>query len=287
MARAKFNVRLEVGTTRPDGYHAVRSVIADLSVGDEMEFRPAAAFSVECDDPAIAPDTNLACVAALNLSVDLPALAIFIKKRLPRQAGLGGGSADAAAALRGIARALAETGRPIDDAMLLAAAVKTGADIAACLCPGFKLVEGRGEIVRPVALAPPPWGVLLLKPSVGVATKTGYRLLDESRSGSTTDIARGDGGDEIARLIDALSRHDFATASALVHNDFQAPIEAAYPEIADARRRMAAAGAAATLLCGSGSCVAGLFESVDAAFAAAPRLSPADDEWSCATGFHR
>ena len=285
MARAKFNVCLDVGAKRPDGFHAVRSVIADLAVGDEVEFSPAAAFSVGCDDPTIELGSNLAYVAALNLSVDLPAFSVFIKKHLPQQAGLGGGSADAAATLRGIARAAAEMGRPIADAALLAAAVKTGSDVAACLYPGLKVVEGRGEKVRPIGLAPLPWGVLLLKPRIGVDTTTGYRLLDESRIGATRDLAGAD-GDAIERLILALEKRDFATACALARNNFQAPIEAAYPEIADARRRIAAAGAPATLLCGSGSCVAGLFESVDAAFAAAARLSLAGDEWSCATGFH-
>jgi 4-diphosphocytidyl-2-C-methyl-D-erythritol kinase len=287
MARAKFNVRLEVGAQRPDGFHAVRSVIADLAVGDEIEFSPAGAFSVDCDDPAIGRESNLARMAALNLSVDLPAFSVFIKKRLPRQAGLGGGSADAAATLRGIARAAAESGRPIADAALLDAAVKTGSDVAACLYPGLKLVEGRGEKVRSLGFAPPPWGVLLLKPKIGVDTKAGYRLLDESRAGATQDRAAGDGGDATERLIAALEERDLATACALAHNDFQAAIEGAYPAIADARRRIAAAGAPATLLCGSGSCVAGLFEGIDAAFAAAARLSLADDEWSCATGFHR
>ena len=282
MARAKFNVRLEVGARRQDGFHALRSVVADLAVGDEVTFGGSSAFSVDCDDPAIDLLGNLAYVAALNLGVDLPAVAIHIKKHLPQQAGLGGGSADAAATLRGLARAAAEAGRPIADEALLAAAIKTGSDVAACLYPGFKVVEGRGEKVRSLALASPPWGVLLLKPKGGVDTKTGYQLLDAARAGMAADLA---GDDSIERLVVALERRDFASACALAHNDFQKPVEAAYPTIARTRERIEAVGAAASLLCGSGSCVAGLFETVDAARAAKRLLTIAEGEWSCATSF--
>ncbi|HEY7994138.1 MAG: 4-(cytidine 5'-diphospho)-2-C-methyl-D-erythritol kinase [Candidatus Eremiobacterales bacterium] len=282
MARAKFNVRLEVGAKRQDGFHALRSVVADLAVGDEVEFTGSSAFSVDCDDPTISLDANLAYVAALNLSIDLPAVSVRIKKNIPQQAGLGGGSADAAATLRGIARVAAESGRPIADAALRAAAIETGSDVAACLYPGVKVVEGRGEKVRPLGFAPPPWGVLLLKPKGGVDTKTGYQLLDGARAGIAKDLADPDATE---RLVLALEKRDFATACALAHNDFQGPIEAAYPTIAHARERLEAAGAAATLLCGSGACVAGLFETVAAARFGATLLTIAEGEWSYATSF--
>jgi len=282
MARAKFNVRLEVGAKRLDGFHALRSVVADLAVADEVEFTGSSAFSVDCDDPTIRPEANLAYLAAVNLSVDLPAVAVHIRKHLPQQAGLGGGSADAAATLRGLARVAGEAGRPIADGALLAAAIKAGSDVAACLYPGLKVVEGRGEKVRPLGFGPPSWGVLLLKPTGGVDTKTGYQLLDAARADAAADVAV-DGA--IERLVIALEKRDFATACALVHNDFQGPVETAYPAIARARERIEAAGAAAALLCGSGSCVAGLFETVDAARFAATRLTIAEGEWSCATSF--
>ncbi|HET9341760.1 MAG TPA: 4-(cytidine 5'-diphospho)-2-C-methyl-D-erythritol kinase [Candidatus Eremiobacteraceae bacterium] len=280
MARAKFNIRLEIGAKRQDGFHALRSVVADLAVGDEVRFEGSSAFSVDCDDPAIDLDANLGYVAALNLDVDLPAVAIHIKKHLPQQAGLGGGSADAAAALRGLARVAAEAGRPIAAEALLAAAIKAGSDVAACLYPGLKVVEGRGEKVRQLDFGPPAWGVLLLKPKGGVDTKTGYQLLDAARVDSAGDLADDDA---IERLVAALERRDFASACALAHNDFQKPVEAAYPTIARTRERIEAAGAAVTLLCGSGSCVAGLFETVDAARTAAMLLTIAEGEWSCVT----
>jgi 4-diphosphocytidyl-2C-methyl-D-erythritol kinase len=160
--------------------------------------------------------------------------------------------------------------------------METGSDVAACLYPGVKVVEGRGEKVRPLGFAPPPWGVLLLKPKGGVDTKTGYQLLDGARAGIAKDLADPDATE---RLVLALEKRDFATACALAHNDFQGPIEAAYPTIAHARERLEAAGAAATLLCGSGACVAGLFETVAAARFGATLLTIAEGEWSYATSF--
>lgn len=282
-ARAKFNVRLEVGARRADGFHAVRSVIADLGVGDEIDFRHARAFSLDCDDASIAPQANLALVAARALAIDLPAVHVLIKKRLPKQAGLGGGSADAAAVLRGIARVALDAGETISDAALFAAAAKTGSDVAACLLPGLKVAEGRGELVRQLGFEAPAWGVLLLKPAIGVDTTTAYRVLDDARASGAAPA--GDDG-ALDRLVRALEARDFVGACALARNDFQAPIEAAYPAVARARTRLEAAGAPTAILCGSGSCVAGLFPTVDAARVATDRIALADGEWSCATGFH-
>lgn len=281
-ARAKFNVRLEVGGKRADGFHAVRSFIADLAVCDELEFSPAGAFAVDCDDPTIARESNLAYKAALALSIDLPPVRVLVNKRVPLRAGLGGGSADAAATLRGIARAMSEAGNPIDEALLVEAAAKTGSDVAACLVAGLKIVEGKGDLVRRLPFAAPSWGVLLLKPSIGVDTSAAYRILDEARDETGDRFA---GEDAVLRLADAIEARDFVAACALAHNDFQNAIEAAFAPIADARARLRAAGAPATVLCGSGACVAGLFATIDAARIASSRIALADDEWSCATGF--
>lgn len=281
-ARAKFNVRLEIGPKRGDGYHAIRSVVADLVIADEVEFVPAPAFQVDCDDPGIAPETNLARKAAAALSIDLPPIRVLVRKRLPMQAGLGGGSADAAAVLRGIARAASDAGRTaVTDDELFRAAEKTGSDVAACLVPGLKVVEGRGERVRGLGFAAPPWGVLLLKPAIGIDTASAYRIVDESRP--SPDASFG-AGDAIDRLVASLEARDFLAACALARNDFQAPIEAAFPAVAQTRGRLEAAGAPATVLCGSGACVAGIFPTVEAARIAGGRLSAGAGEWVCATG---
>jgi 4-diphosphocytidyl-2-C-methyl-D-erythritol kinase len=283
-ARAKFNVRLEIGAVRSDGLHDVRSVVADLTVGDEVAFLPSeGAFSVTCDEPNIRETDNLAWRAAKALDIPLPHVRVHVKKLLPLQAGLGGGSADAAAVLRGLAAVLDEDGVAVSRQALLAAAARVGSDVAACLTPGLKLVEGSGQFVRPLPSAALPWGVLLLKPSIGVPTATAYRLLDDARSSKDVVASRKNGS--IAELCDALARGDFVRTCALALNDFQSVIEAAYPEVAHARTLLATAGAATTILCGSGSCVAGLYENVAAAREALAMLRPDRGGWAAAAAF--
>ena len=284
MARAKFNVRLEVGALRTDGLHDVRSVVAELLVADELAFLPSeGSFSVSCDDPAIPEPENLASKAANALGIELPPIRIHIKKGLPMEAGLGGGSADAAAALRGLAAILAQRGVTVSHDAMLAAAARVGSDVPACLTPGLKLVEGAGERVRPLGAVSPHWGLLLLKPAFGVPTATAYRLLDDARASGAD--APGPDGRGIEELCEAIEQADFGRACALAHNDLQRAVEAAYPVVAKARLRLVSAGAAATILCGSGSCVAGLFENVTEAEKALALVRPARDEWAAATGF--
>lgn len=283
-ARAKFNLRLEVGAVRADGLHAIRSVIGDLAIGDELAFLPSeTGFSVTCDNPAVSDSGNLVRRAGEALGVALPRLRIQIKKTLPLEAGLGGGSADAAAALRGLAAILAETGVTFSESDLLEAANKVGADVPACLTAGFKIVEGAGEVVRPISPPVPHWGVLLLKPPIGVPTAQAYRLVDEARASGVHSASRD--ADAIDEVRSALMDGDFGRTCALAHNDFQRIIEEEYPAVGDARLRVIAAGAAATVLCGSGSCVAGLFENVGEAQKAFALIRPGRGEWAAATGF--
>jgi 4-diphosphocytidyl-2-C-methyl-D-erythritol kinase len=283
-ARAKFNLRLEVGVPVEGGLHAVRSAVTELVVCDDLSFLPSAAgFAVSCDDETIPEPENLAWQAARALHVTLPDVRIHIRKGIPVQAGLGGGSSDAAAALLGIAELLAGAGVALADGALLAAAASVGSDVPACLAPGLKVVEGTGDLVHRIAAKAPAWGVLLLKPACGVPTALAYRLLDAARASGSQPAPAGAGHvDEICR---AFGGSDFDRACALLHNDFQAPVEAAYPDVAAARARIVATGARSTILCGSGSCVAGLFATVGDAERALAALRPAAGEWAVATGF--
>jgi 4-diphosphocytidyl-2-C-methyl-D-erythritol kinase len=283
-ARAKFNLRLEVGALTSSGRHSVRSVVGDLLACDDVAFLPSdCGFEVSSDGLSIAQTDNLVWRAAHALGIELPNIRIHVTKGLPIQAGLGGGSADAAAALRGIAMTLAGSGFTVPPEALWAAAASVGSDVPSCLIAGFKVVEGTGEIARALPLSAPPWGVLLLKPEIGVPTRDAYRLLDGSREshGST----RSPRSDSIAALCDALAAYDFSRVCALVHNDFQSEIELAYPLVAHARQRVAATGAAATILCGSGACVAGLFENASEAKEALALIQTGPGEWTSATGF--
>ena len=280
-ARAKLNLRLDVLGMQPGGLHAVRSLIGDLVFGDDVELseRPGA-FSVETEGADIAERDNLAWMAATRLGIDLSGLHVRIRKRIPMQAGLGGGSSDAAAVLRLLRELFATRGAPIPDARIRNAA-RVGSDVPACLVRGFKRVESTGDVVAREQLPIPPWGLLLLRPPVGVPTSEAYRLLDAGRSGAAPAPPER----EFQELCNAIQSNDFARACSLLHNDFQPVIELIFPSVAEARQRLRAAGAAGTLLCGSGSCVAGFFETTAAAAAAHKTLKTGEGEWATATCF--
>jgi len=280
-ARAKLNVRLEVLARQPSGLHGIRSLISDLSIADEIEVSEVEGdFSVECEGADIPERENLVWLAAMRLGVDLSGLRVRIRKQIPMQAGLGGGSADAATALRAITDRFAQRGVPIAEKKIREA-VAVGSDVPACLVPGLKIVEGTGDVVRPVAIPPPPWGVLLLRPADGVPTSEAYRLLDAARADGVPPSSEAD----VLELCRAFALRDFARACALLHNDFQPVIEMLFPSVAQAGERLRKVGAAATILCGSGSCVAGFFQTRHAAAVARENLRIAEGEWVAPTGF--
>jgi 4-diphosphocytidyl-2-C-methyl-D-erythritol kinase len=280
-ARAKFNVRLEVLARQPSGLHGIRSLVGDLGIADEVElFEAPGEFGVECEGADIPERENLVWLAATRLGVDLSGLRVRLRKRIPMQAGLGGGSADAAAVLRALTERFARRATPIPEENLRNA-MGVGSDVPACMVPGFKIVEGTGDIVKPVSIPAPPWGVLLLRPAAGVPTSEAYRLIDAARAESTPTSSEV----EVHEMCRAIALRDFSRTCELLHNDFQPVIELIFPSVADARERLRAAGAAATLLCGSGSCVAGFFQTRDAAAEALDALSRVEGEWAAATGF--
>jgi len=278
-ARAKLNLRLEIGPPAGNGLHEVRSVIADLRLADDIGFEPIhGAFAVRCEGVDVAERRNLAWRAAMALRPELRDWRVRVRKVVPIQAGLGGGSADAAAVLRGVARIMEADGVPIVDARLHMIAPLLGSDVSACLMPGLKIVEGTGERVTPFRAPAPGWGVLLLQPAARVTTADAYARFER---GAKLAPAAGD----LHALCAAFAAGDFERTCALLHNDFQAVVEAAFPQVAEARERLQAAGAAAAMLCGSGSCVAGLFESAAAAETGLAQLRVGAGEWAAVTGF--
>lgn len=281
-APAKLNLTLDVGPVQPNGLHEIRSVMADLQLADDLEFRPSRGpFGVANDRLAVPERANLAWRAAMALRPELTGWNIFVRKRVPVQAGLGGGSADAAAALRGVARIMMQSGVSMVDARLFMIASQLGSDVAACLVPGLKIVRGTGERVEQIAAPAPPWGLLLLQPRSRVPTSHAYRMLDQSRSSGTPQL----GPDNSREICDAYTSGDLDRASALMHNDFQSVIEAAFADIREARERLLGAGAIAALLCGSGSCVAGFFNSRENAESARAALAVRPDGWTAVTAF--
>ena len=259
-AYAKLNLVLHVGRPRGDGLHPLCSLFASLDLADEVTLEPAGEPGPDwVDCPGVeGPNLALAALAALRRRVGpalLPAVRVAIAKRIPVAAGLGGGSADAAAVLR-LANRLA--GRPLDVAELRALAVELGSDVPSQVEPVHALVQGAGELVEPLGL--PRLGVVLVPERDGLSTRSVYAELD-----------RLDGGRE--RLDpEPLRRLAGAGADGLprgLENDLQPAALALRPELAGTLKRIRAAGALGVAVSGSGPTCFGLFADRGAAERAA------------------
>ncbi len=182
-APAKINLTLDVLDKRPDGYHNIKSVMQTISIRDdiELEIGTGQPWSLECSREDIPTDeTNLAWKAAKvfcdAMEKDPDGLTIRILKRIPSGAGMGGGSADAAAVLRALNR---HYGHPLSMGALAELGAQVGSDVPFCVIGGTAVVEGRGEKLR--SLPPMPETIFVVcKPEFSVSTPELYRKLDET-----------------------------------------------------------------------------------------------------------
>jgi 4-diphosphocytidyl-2-C-methyl-D-erythritol kinase len=262
-APAKLNLRLLVGPRGGDGYHPLRSLMVALDgLADAVTVAPAAARRVTC--PGIGGPDNLAWLAldALEAEAGRPLpCEVVIDKRIPSRAGLGGGSSDAAATLRGADRV---HGLGLGLARLERVAARVGSDVPFFVRGGAQWAEGRGERLAPARVA--PFAAVLAKPpGPGLATADVYRAFDRLPAPPPA------GADE-AVVADARNQIPYGEVVARSRNDLWPAALALAPGLGATARALAAAGADAALLCGSGSCVAGLFPTGDEAQAAAARL---------------
>jgi 4-diphosphocytidyl-2-C-methyl-D-erythritol kinase len=242
---AKINLTLEVLDRRNDGYHALRSVMVPLDLADELTIEPADRFAFGCSEQALDNDENLVVRAARALEV-APAVSIQLRKRIPSQAGLGGGSSDAAGVLRAAMAGAFGRSYAVD---WLAIARSLGSDVPFFLTESAALVEGTGERVT-AAGALPPWHVLLVKPPADVSTAAAYAELDRRERPSRPRNASV----SLAALT-ALQRGDFDGVEQLLGNDFHQAIAETTPPVAHAIDALHRAGARNALLSGSGSAV--------------------------------
>ena len=242
---AKINLTLEVLERRPDGYHALRSVMVPLELADELLVEPSSSFAFACSDPSLEREENLAVRAARALD-PLPDVKLTLRKTIPVQAGLGGGSSDAAAVLRAAMTGAFERTYAAD---WIRIARSLGSDVPFFLADSGALVEGTGERVTAVG-ALPPWHVLVIKPPVAVSTAAAFAQLDAVARPSrprNTSISLS--------VLTVLQRGDFDEVQRSLMNDFHDVIAGTTPQIARAIDALRAAGAHNALLCGSGSAV--------------------------------
>jgi len=244
-APAKINLTLEVLARRNDGYHGIRSVMVPLELADELSIEPSTHFTFACDRGELESERNLV-VAAVHALGDVLPMRIELRKRIPVQAGLGGGSSDAATVLRA---AMSGAFGPHLHRDWLQIARTLGSDIPFFLAGTAALVEGTGERVTPAG-AIPDWHVTLVKPPAAISTAAAYAQLD--RAGIPSRPRKGSSSIEV---LEALQRGDLAAVESRLQNDFHDIIVSQTPEIAAAVAALRAAGARNVLLAGSGSCV--------------------------------
>jgi len=262
-APAKLNLCLYLGGRRADGLHELRSLFCPLALSDRIEIAEARGDVDEIVCPGV-EGPNLVGVALEAMRArgwQHPPVRVEIEKRIPVAAGLGGGSADAAAVLR-------LAGGQIGDLPALAAGL--GADVPSQLDPGFALVSGAGEVVEPLP-APGEFGVLLIPDDEGLETAAVYAEADS--------LGVGRDAAELERLAERLRTAARAGASPLdfaelLANDLEQPAISLRPWIAEALAALEEVGAARAMVAGSGPTAVGLFDDVDAAERAAGELAP-------------
>ena len=267
LAPAKVNLVLQVGPRRADGLHELCSIFASLELADEVTVDPAGAAAGP--DEVVCPGVtgpNLASAAAAAFrdaapEASLPPLRITIEKRIPVAAGLGGGSADAAAVLRA-ANQLA--GDPFDVEELREVARGIGADVPSQIEPRHALVTGAGERVEPLDL--PEMALVLVPAPEGLSTKEVYAEADRLPSTrAKLDPA----------AVKALARAPLATLARGMENDLEAAALSLRPELLRTLTRLEEAGALAARITGSGPTAFGVFPSAVEAETAASLFSEA------------
>jgi 4-diphosphocytidyl-2-C-methyl-D-erythritol kinase len=260
-APAKVNLALDIAGQREDGYHMMRMINHGVALSDELTLTACRdGLYLSCDDPRVPVDgANLVLKAAEALKEGAGIAAgcrIHIQKRIPMEAGLAGGSADAAAAIKGL-NALWHL--DMSSEAMGAFGAKLGADIPYCLAGGTALVEGIGEILTPLSSLP-PWPLVVVKPPVAIATPWAFAQIDAQASVVHPPVA-----DAAA----ALRAGDFKEAARLAGNTFEPVMTGLYPQIGEAIAQLEKAGAFRAVMSGSGSTVVGYFEDEDTARRAA------------------
>lgn len=249
---AKINLTLEVLGRRADGYHELRMVMHSVGIYDRLRIEKAekGIISVECDAPL--PEFNTAYRAAelFIRETGCGGVRIRLEKSIPAEAGLGGGSADAAGVLHGMQLLYGE----MDRERLYKIGEQVGADVPFCLHGGCALVQGIGEKLS--TLEPVSLPLLIVKGAAGVSTGALFRSL------SPESMLVSDGLAE--RMIEALCKDAMAVASNL-YNALSPAAESLVPAIGEQRERLIEAGALGALMTGSGSAVFGVFESLEKA----------------------
>jgi 4-diphosphocytidyl-2-C-methyl-D-erythritol kinase len=260
-ARAKVNLFLRVLGRRPDGYHELETLIVPITLADRLELHAHAgpgdfrtlsfSLAVRGEQHLIKgvpnDESNLVAraVARLAEAAGVRGFAdVLLEKRIPPAAGLGGGSADAAATLLAL-NDLWELG--LSGESLIEVASSVGSDVPALLAGTGVLARGRGELVERVDVPAYEWAIVPLP--FGVSTADAFGWWDEDR---------GPSGPDPRSVLLAAEAGDVMALGPMLFNDLEEPVCRRHPEVREAKDRLLDAGAAGAIMCGSGPTVAGL-----------------------------
>jgi len=253
LSHAKINLTLEVSARRSDGYHDIDSVVQIIDIADVLSVSKAddAVIEVSADTASVpSGPKNLvyrACEAFFEETGIRAGAKCRLVKRIPVQAGLGGGSGNAAAAIVALDR-LYETGLPLQ--RLAEIAARVGSDSPLFIYGGTARITGRGEVVEPLPDAP-NLDIVVVKPDAGISTAWAYSELDRRPVERT-------GASDRADL--AIREHDREALLDSLANSFDAVACKALAEVREAKYVLEQAGASRVMLCGSGSAVFGVFD---------------------------
>jgi 4-diphosphocytidyl-2-C-methyl-D-erythritol kinase len=265
-APAKVNLTLHVTGQRADGYHLLDSLVVFVGVGDRLAAAPADGLTLRVVGPEAAglgtDESNLVMRAARLFGVSGQGSALVLDKHLPVASGIGGGSADAAAALRILARVW-DCPLPAPEAV-----ATLGADVPVCLAGRPARMSGIGEVLAPVPDLPPGLALLLVNPRHAVATSAVFGALVRRDNPGMAPLP--------GRFADA---RDLAGWLSAQRNDLEAPARMICPDIATVLGRIAAEDCLLARMSGSGATCFGLFADLARAKAAAARIAADRPEW--------
>lgn len=246
-AYAKINLTLDILGTREDGYHEVAMIMQSIGLHDDLFLEKTdAGVELTVDNSELAADESNLCYKAAKLMTDEfklhSGIKINLTKRVPMGAGLGGGSADAAAVIRGM-NEIFSLNAPQEKLAEISA--KIGSDIPFCIMGGTQFATGRGEILQKLPDFPKTY-LVLIKPAFSVSTPRAYKMYDNTHS-----VKRPDN----EGIIAALKNGDTNNIYSMMGNVLEAPIAKEYPEINEYKEMMMNEGAIFAQMTGSGSVV--------------------------------
>jgi len=254
-AYAKINLTLGVLYKRTDGYHALDSVMQTIDLFDSVTVERASDIVVTSTGMLLPYDNTIRRAAEHYRALTGRGAQIRVVKRIPAEAGLGGGSADAAATLNGLQKLYGE----VDEKTLYEIGASVGADVPFCMRGGTQRAEGIGEVLTP--LRGMKLHFVVAKPKEGVSTKKLFSLLKLPRTMPNTTAC-----------MRALSEGNLDALSPLLYNALEEPAIELVPEIGLVKETLLLAGARAASMTGSGSAVFGVFGTKAEAEAALPAL---------------